>query len=339
MGNAATKLMDPDGKPIVDVAGHEVASGGNPTGRAWSSAATSISRKASASKVETLAWNFRNNYKVAVDSFGTMWQSDNDDDGNKGVRINYVMEYGNYGYTDEMTGASWQTPRTNIETEIPLRHWHQNDPGSIPNLLQTGSGSPTGILVNEGTLLGQRFENQIIHCDAGPRIVRAYPVTNDGAGYKAEMVDILTTTDNWYRPADVAIAPDGSLFVADWYDPGVGGHGMGDHEAGNIRGPHLPRGAEGLASTRCPRRISPRPRGAWPRCNRRIAPRNTSRRARWRPSAARRKRCSAPRKDANPRFRARAMAVSANIPPLAVEAIKAGLNGRRFRPARCRGAP
>ena len=54
------------------------------------------------------AGNFRNNYEVAVDSFGTLWQSDNDDDGNQGVRINYVMEYGNYGYTDEMTGAGWQ---------------------------------------------------------------------------------------------------------------------------------------------------------------------------------------------------------------------------------------
>src|SRR5207245_10006497 len=59
--------------------------------------------------VETLAWNFRNNYEVAVDSFGTLWQSDNDDDGNFGMRINYLMEYGNFGYTDEMTGAGWPT--------------------------------------------------------------------------------------------------------------------------------------------------------------------------------------------------------------------------------------
>ena len=48
------------------------------------------------SNVESLAHNFRNNYEVAVDSYGTMWQSDNDDDGNRGVRINYVMDYGNY---------------------------------------------------------------------------------------------------------------------------------------------------------------------------------------------------------------------------------------------------
>ncbi len=44
------------------------------------------------------------------------------------VRINYVMQYGNYGYTDEMTGADWQASRTNMEDSVPLRHWHLNDP-------------------------------------------------------------------------------------------------------------------------------------------------------------------------------------------------------------------
>ena len=57
------------------------------------------------SRLETLGWNFRNNWMVVPDSFGTLWQSDNDDDGNYGVRINYVMEFGNYGYREEKTGA------------------------------------------------------------------------------------------------------------------------------------------------------------------------------------------------------------------------------------------
>src|SRR5439155_4132544 len=81
------------------------------------------------SEFEVLGHNFRNNYEVCVDSFGTLWQSDNDDDGNRGVRINYVMEHGNFGYRDEMTGDFWTKPRTNIEKDIPNRHWHQNDPG------------------------------------------------------------------------------------------------------------------------------------------------------------------------------------------------------------------
>ena len=58
------------------------------------------------SDLEVLGYNFRNNYMLTVDSFGTVWQSDNDDDGNQGVRINYVMEGGDFGYTGPK-GSSW----------------------------------------------------------------------------------------------------------------------------------------------------------------------------------------------------------------------------------------
>lgn len=185
--------------------------------------------------VECLAYNFRNPYEVAVDSYGLLWQSDNDDDGNRSTRINYLMDYGNYGFTDEMTGAGWRAYRTNIEDSIPLRHWHQNDPGSIPNLLQTFAGSPTGIIVYEGSLLPKQFYGQMIHCDAGNNVVRAYPVQKNGAGYTASITNILKgDKDQWFRPADVCVAPDGSLIVADWYDPGVGGHAAGDQSRGRI---------------------------------------------------------------------------------------------------------
>lgn len=187
------------------------------------------------SGVECLGHNFRNPYEVTVDSYGTLWQSDNDDDGNRGTRVNYVMQYGNYGYKDEMTDASWQANRTNREDSIPLRHWHLNDPGSVPNLLQNFAGSPTGILVYEGNALPEKFRGQMIHCDAGPNVVRAYPVKKDGAGYRAETINIVKSEkDQWFRPADVCVAPDGSLIIADWYDPGVGGHAAGDQVRGRI---------------------------------------------------------------------------------------------------------
>ncbi len=230
VGNTGHRVCDKDGKPIIDLAGNEVNDSGKPYRQGL------VFRcNLDGSEFETLGWNFRNNYEVAVDSFGSLWQSDNDDDGNKGVRINYVMEYGNYGYVDELTGAGWQTPRTNMETEIPLKHWHLNDPGVVPNLVQTGAGSPTGICVYEGDLLPEKFRGQVIHCDAGPNVVRAYPARDDGAGYSAEMQNILFgARDQWFRPSDVCVAPDGSLIVADWYDPGVGGHRMGDAEKGRI---------------------------------------------------------------------------------------------------------
>jgi putative membrane-bound dehydrogenase-like protein len=229
-GNSGGQLKDKDGKEIVDKAGNKINSSRQPYQEGM------VFRcNLDGSDVETLGWNFRNNWEVCVDSFGTIWQSDNDDDGNRGVRINYVMEFGNYGYKDEFTGAGWGSNRTNIEQEIPLRHWHLNDPGVVPNLLQTGAGSPTGIMVYEGELLPKQFQGQVIHTDSGPSVCRAYPATADGAGYNAEIVDILVGTRNkWFRPDDACAAPDGSLFVADWYDPGVGGHAAGDLTRGRI---------------------------------------------------------------------------------------------------------
>lgn len=227
-GNSGQTLKDKNNKVVLDQDGDEIGPGKYREGMVFRS-------DPDGSNVECLGHNFRNNFELAVDSYGTIWQSDNDDDGNRGVRINYVMDYGNYGYKDEMTGASWQSKRTNLEDSIPLRHWHLNDPGVVPNLLQTGAGSPTGILLYEGSLLPEPFQNQIIHSDPGPNVVRSYPVKKSGAGYTAGILNILKgENDQWFRPSDVCIAPDGSLIVADWYDPGVGGHRVGDLQRGRI---------------------------------------------------------------------------------------------------------
>ena len=236
-GNAGEEIRDKDGKPIVDMAGNVVAAKGKPYRQGM------VFRcNIDGSEFEVLGHNFRNNYEVCVDSFGTLWQSDNDDDGNRGVRINYVMEFGNFGYTDEINGASWGTAWSAAkskgapESEKPYYHWHQYDPGVVPNLLQTGNGSPCGICVYEGNLLPEVFHNQVIHCEAGFNVVRAYPAKKDGAGYSATMSNILSSADKWFRPSDVCVGPDGALYVADWNDAGVGGHAMADHELDKMTG-------------------------------------------------------------------------------------------------------
>ncbi|MHA8065614.1 PVC-type heme-binding CxxCH protein [Aquirufa sp. ROCK2-A2] len=227
-GNEGKQLLDAHGKPVLDQDGDVIGPKKYKQGMVFRC-------NLDGSQVECLGHNFRNNYEVAVDSYGALWQSDNDDDGNRGVRINAVFEHGNYGYTDEMTGEGWSVNRTNVEKEIPLKHWHLNDPGVIPNLLQTGSGSPTGMIVYEGDLLPKVFQNQMIHCDAGPNVVRSYGTSNNGAGYLAKITNLVEgTKDQWFRPADVSVAPDGSVFIADWYDPGVGGHQAGDQVKGRI---------------------------------------------------------------------------------------------------------
>src|SRR6478609_5921206 len=227
-GNSGITLKDKNNNVVLDQDGDEIGPKKYKQGMIFRC-------DPDGSHVEVLADNFRNNYEVAVDSYGSLWQSDNDDDGNKSTRISYVMEYGRYGYVDEITGASWRANRTNIESEIPLQHWHQNDPGVVPNLLATGAGSPTGMAIYEGKLLPQVFQNQMIHAEAGTNVVRAYPVSNNGAGYSATISNILKgEKDQWFRPSDVCVAPDGSLIISDWYDPGVGGHQAGDLDKGRI---------------------------------------------------------------------------------------------------------
>lgn len=230
-GNEGKQLKDAQGNLIRDQFGNPIQTGN----KSKLKQGLAFRCDADFKNVEVLAHNFRNPFELAVDSYGTVWQSDNDDDGNKSTRINYVLEGGNYGYTDEVTGANWPAYRTNMEEEIPARHWHLNDPGVVPNLLQTGSGSPTGMVIYEGNLLPEVYRNQMIHCEPGHNVVRSYPVAAKGAGYSAGIENILKNEgDSWFRPADVCIAPDGSILVADWYDPGVGGHQAGDQTRGRV---------------------------------------------------------------------------------------------------------
>jgi putative membrane-bound dehydrogenase-like protein len=229
IGNLGKEVRDRAGKLVVDKAGNPVRQVGKPY---WNGLIFRCNPDGS--EFETIAHNFRNQFEPAMDSFGNLWVSDNDDDGNQSVRINYVMEYGNYGFADEITGAAWPTYRTNLEKNIPERHWHQNDPGVVPNVLITGAGSPAGLCVYEGEMLPVPFRNQLIHAEALHNVARAYVSKKQGAGFTATIQNLLKSTEQWCRPVDVSVAPDGSVMVADWYDPGIGGGTAADAQKGRI---------------------------------------------------------------------------------------------------------
>ena len=58
--------------------------------------------------------------------------------------------------------------------------------------------------------------------------------TRKGAAFRTEYKVFLGSDDPWFRPVDACAAPDGSVFVADWYDAGVGGHAFSDQTTGRI---------------------------------------------------------------------------------------------------------
>ncbi len=167
---------------------------------------------------EVLAYGQRNNYETSVDSYGNVFSSDNDDDGNRGCRTIWVMEGGQYGYQD---------PRSN-------RHWAEELPGIIPKIVGTGNGAPAGLTVYEGDALPEEYFHSILQTDSGTRQLNVHPLSRHGAGFRSDYEVLLKSEDSWFRPVDVSVAPDGSIFVCDWYDAGVGGNAFADQTTGRI---------------------------------------------------------------------------------------------------------
>ena len=206
-------------------------------GRVWTGG-LALRVDADGKNLRPIAHNFRNSYELALDSFGTVWQSDNDDDGNQSCRVAFVMEGANYGYGSADGTRSWRNDRRPGQTTQPA-HWHQDDPGVAPAGAFTGAGGPTGNVVYEGGLLPAKYVGCLLSADAGRNVVRAVRPVADGAGYRYEVSDLIkpkkTEGDaegKWFRPSDVAVGTDGAIYIADWFDTMVGGHWMNDKQGG-----------------------------------------------------------------------------------------------------------
>ena len=98
--------------------------------------------------------------------FGNIWQTDNDDDGNAWVRLNYVLEGGNFGYWGPR-GQSWRIDHGS--------HFHSELPGVVPNIRRLGAGAPCGLIVYEGKLLPPaKYRGHLLHAEAGGRTINSY---------------------------------------------------------------------------------------------------------------------------------------------------------------------
>lgn len=192
--------------------------------------------------VKIIGHNYRNSYEQIVTSFGDVFQSDNDDP--PACRVSFVMEFGNAGFASLDGKRAWQADRRPGQS-IPVAEWRQEDPGTMPAGDVYGGGSPTGVAFYENGNLGKKYQGMLLACEAGRNTVFGYLPKADGAGFKLERFDFLTSNqekrfagsdfvgDNksvnrelktFFRPSDVAVGPDGVIYVADWFDPRVGGH-------------------------------------------------------------------------------------------------------------------
>ncbi|WP_310821070.1 PVC-type heme-binding CxxCH protein [Stratiformator vulcanicus] len=65
--------------------------------------------------------------------------------------------------------------------------------------------------------------NYIYACVINLNGILQFEVEDEGAGYRGDRItDIVNSTDRNFRPADPQIAPDGTLYFADWHNPLIG---------------------------------------------------------------------------------------------------------------------
>ncbi|MSR62884.1 MAG: DUF1080 domain-containing protein [Planctomycetes bacterium] len=206
-------------------------------------------------KLRVEAHNFRNPYELALDPAGNIYTFDNDDEVVT-CRVSWVLPGGNYGFFSADGSRTWRADARPGQATF-VAQWHQDDPGVVTSGTLTGGGGPTGVLVYEHKELRPWFGGQFLAADAGRGTVFAFQPRAAGAGIELEPRPALiassakreTESARWFRPSDVCVGVDGSLFVADWYDPGVGGHAMGDPKCNGrilrIALGERPRGGQG----------------------------------------------------------------------------------------------
>lgn len=109
----------------------------------------------------------------------------------------------------------WRALRTNLRKTGRFRG---SDEGGKPFGFFTGA---TGITIYRGDAWPEEFRGNLLVGDVANNLIYRATLKQDGVGLVAERADqdaeFLASTEIWFRPVQMANAPDGSLFVLDIY--------------------------------------------------------------------------------------------------------------------------
>ena len=171
--------------------------------------------KPDGSHVERFATGFWNPFQCCFDTYGRLLTVDNDPDSRPPCRLLHVVEGGDYGFRF----------RYGRKGTHPFDAWNGELPGTLPMASATGE-APAGLICYDSVHLPEEYRGELMATSWGDHRVDRFTLSDHGATVWAKMSPLVTGPDD-FRPASIAVAPDGSLFVTDWVSKQYEVHGKG----------------------------------------------------------------------------------------------------------------
>ncbi|MBX3439001.1 MAG: hypothetical protein KF861_16035 [Planctomycetaceae bacterium] len=153
-----------------------------------------------------VATGFWNPFGICTDSSGRIYTVGNDPDASPPCRLLHVVNGGDYGYQF----------RYGRSGKHPLQAWDGELPGTLPMAAGTGE-APSGVV---------QWHGQLYATSWGEHRIERFTLKPHGASVLADR-EVVVQGDGQFRPVDLAIAPDGSLYFTDWVDQSYNVHGKG----------------------------------------------------------------------------------------------------------------
>lgn len=161
---------------------------------------------------EVFAHGFRNPYDLTFNQFGQVFTVDADGERDHHLpwytpnRLFDIAQGMEHGWMIEGWTRSWNRPERFFD--------------NVDRLIEIGRGSPTGLVVYRHNRFPQRYREGVYSICWTLGRIYFHHLKRHGGSYQGEMEIFMQTTGNvGFAPVDLAVSPQGDLFVA------IGGRG------------------------------------------------------------------------------------------------------------------